>query len=223
MIKAWNIGCFNRVTSWSDGVIIHNVHVNSWCYCSQHKPEIKCATILSYHMTASVISFEPPLRYTWDPFYWHGLSSNPAWISHNWININISAIITYGMKLLIHSQPFSNFHCATVEVWEWLSTPPPPSQTSTVLINFTPRFIGHVITYPCSCISWAWLEYISASGKIYSICNDFIKGLRSYTVIDGKMINIFSKTFKEWYTLPVSNKLDVIELLRTKYWYMFLA
>ena len=35
--------------------------------------------------------------------------------------------------------PFPHFKGASIEIWEWIS-------------NFTPHFIGYVITYPC----WYW-------------------------------------------------------------------
>ena len=60
------------------------------------------------------------------PFYWHGLTLIPAWIS-NHIHPKVWAEITY---------PFLNFNSVTVEVWEWIS-------------NLIPHFTGHVITYPC--------------------------------------------------------------------------
>ena len=60
------------------------------------------------------------------PFYSHGLTPIPAWIS-NYINHKVCDEITY---------PIQNFNGATVEVWEWIS-------------NFIPHFTGHMITYPC--------------------------------------------------------------------------
>ena len=61
-----------------------------------------------------------------DIFYKHGLTLIPSWII-NYIHYNMWDEITY---------PFPNFNGATVEVWKWIS-------------NFTPHFIGRVITYPC--------------------------------------------------------------------------
>ena len=46
-----------------------------------------------------------------DPFYWHGLTLIPVWIS-NYIHQNVWDPITY---------PFPNFNGATVEVWELIS------------------------------------------------------------------------------------------------------
>ena len=60
------------------------------------------------------------------PFYYHGLTLIPAWIS-NYTDYNVRDEITY---------PFLNFNGATVEVWEWIS-------------NFTPCFTEHMIIYPC--------------------------------------------------------------------------
>ena len=53
------------------------------------------------------------------PFYLHGLTLIPAWISN-----------------YTHYEVLYEITCATVEVWEWIS-------------NFIPHFTGHVITYPC--------------------------------------------------------------------------
>ena len=60
------------------------------------------------------------------PFYQHGLTLTPAWIS-NCIHYNMWDEITY---------PFLNFNGATVEVEEWIS-------------NFILHFSGYVITHPC--------------------------------------------------------------------------
>ena len=61
----------------------------------------------------------------WDPFYYHGLTLIPAWIS-NYIHYKVWDEITY---------PFINFNGATVEVKEWIS-------------NFISHFTVHVPTYP---------------------------------------------------------------------------
>ena len=60
------------------------------------------------------------------PFYYHGLTLIPAWIS-NHILCNVQDEITY---------PFPSFKGYTIEVWEWIS-------------NFILQFIMGVITYPC--------------------------------------------------------------------------
>ena len=65
------------------------------------------------------------LHKAWGPFYWHGLTLIPAWIS-NYIHYKVWDEITY---------PFPNANGGTVEVWEWMS-------------NFMPHFTGHVIAYP---------------------------------------------------------------------------
>ena len=57
------------------------------------------------------------------PFYWHGITLIPAWISNHMSN-KVWYEITY---------PFLNFNCIS---YEWIS-------------NFTPHFIIDVITYPC--------------------------------------------------------------------------
>ena len=62
----------------------------------------------------------------WGPFYEHGLTLIPAWIS-NYIHYKVRDEITY---------PFLNFNGATVEVLEWIR-------------NLIPQFTGPVITYPC--------------------------------------------------------------------------
>ena len=61
-----------------------------------------------------------------NPFYWHGLTLIPAWISNDMSN-KVWDEITY---------PVPNFNGATVEVWEWIS-------------NFISHFTRHVITYLC--------------------------------------------------------------------------
>ena len=62
----------------------------------------------------------------WSPFYKHGLTLIPAWIS-NYIHYKVwDEFIS----------PFPNFNSVAVEVWEWIS-------------NFVPHFTGHVITYLC--------------------------------------------------------------------------
>ena len=58
------------------------------------------------------------------PFYWHGLTLIPAWISNH---------IHYKMWNEITS-PFPIFNGATVEVWEWRS-------------NFIPHFTGHMCLF----------------------------------------------------------------------------
>ena len=60
------------------------------------------------------------------PFYWHGFTLIPAWIS-NHMPGKVCGEIT---------NPFLNFNGCTVEVWEWIS-------------NFITHFTGHVITYAC--------------------------------------------------------------------------
>ena len=61
----------------------------------------------------------------WGPFYWHGLTVIPAWIS-NHMPCKVWDEIIY---------TFLNFNGCTVEVWEWIS-------------NFIPYFIMDVIIYP---------------------------------------------------------------------------
>ena len=61
------------------------------------------------------------------PFLPHVRSLIPARIS-NYIHYEVWDEIIY---------PFTNFKGCTIEVCEW------------ILSNFTPHFIGHVITYPC--------------------------------------------------------------------------
>ena len=48
------------------------------------------------------------LKKSWIPFYWHGLTLIPAWIS-NYIHYKVRDEITY---------PFLNFSGATVEVYD---------------------------------------------------------------------------------------------------------
>ena len=69
-----------------------------------------------------------------DPFYYHGLTSIPAWIS-NHIRYSVWDEITYQLP---------NFISATVEVWEWIS-------------NFIPHLTMHVITFPCWDLSYTML------------------------------------------------------------------
>ena len=63
------------------------------------------------------------------PFYEHGLSLIPAWMS-NHIPNKVWDEFTY---------QFPNFNGCTIEVWEWIS-------------NFIPHFIMDVINYPF-CVS----------------------------------------------------------------------
>ena len=58
------------------------------------------------------------------PFYWHGLTSTPAWIS-NYIHYKVWGEITY---------PFPNSSGLTFEVRVWIN-------------NIIPHFTGHA--YPC--------------------------------------------------------------------------
>ena len=60
------------------------------------------------------------------PFYWHGLTLIPPWIS-NYMPRKVLNEITY---------PFLNFNGCTVEVYKWIS-------------NFIPHIMFGVITYPC--------------------------------------------------------------------------
>ena len=60
------------------------------------------------------------------PFYYHGITLIPSWIS-NYIHHKVWDEITY---------PFPNFKCATIEVWECIS-------------NLIPHFTGHMIISPC--------------------------------------------------------------------------
>ena len=64
--------------------------------------------------------------YTWGPFYYHGITLIPAWLS-NYIHYKVWGELSFLV---------SNFYYSTVEVWEWIS-------------NFIPQFTGHMITYPC--------------------------------------------------------------------------
>ena len=62
------------------------------------------------------------LRMPSSPFYEHGLTLIPTWLS-NYIHYNVWDVITY---------PFLNFNGCTVEVYEWIS-------------NFLLHFTGLVI------------------------------------------------------------------------------
>ena len=68
------------------------------------------------------------------PFYKHGLTSIPAWISKH-IHYEVWNEITY---------PFCNFKGATIEVWEWIS-----DFIWEWISDFISHITGHVITYPC--------------------------------------------------------------------------
>ena len=76
----------------------------------------------SWKLSAKRGPFVPTPR---GPFYYHGLTLIPAWIS-NFIHCKLWYEIIY---------PFPNFNGCTVEVWKWIS-------------NFISHFAGHVITYP---------------------------------------------------------------------------
>ena len=83
----------------------------------------KCFYVRHLSQVVSNVLMNCP-DFFWGPFYKHGLTSIPAWIS-NHIHHKVWDEITY---------PFPNFNGTTVEVWEWVS-------------NFIPHFTGHVITY----------------------------------------------------------------------------
>ena len=68
------------------------------------------------------------------PFYQHGLTLIPAWIS-NHMPSKVWDEITC---------PFPNFSGTAVEVWEWRS-------------NFIPHLVMDVITYSCCDLSWTML------------------------------------------------------------------
>ena len=74
------------------------------------------------------------------PFYLHGLTLIPAWISNHmpgkvWDEITYPFLNFNGLWGEI-TYPFINFNGATVEVKEWIS-------------NFIPHIVMDVITYPC--------------------------------------------------------------------------
>ena len=68
----------------------------------------------------------PWLLMTSGPFYKHGLTLIPAWISNHMLS-KVWSEITY---------PFPSFSSSTIEVWEWIS-------------NFISHIIMDVIIYPC--------------------------------------------------------------------------
>ena len=78
-----------------------------------------------FYISDDIMTEERSPHYS-GPFYKHGLTLIPAWIS-NHIHYKVWDEITY---------PFLNFNGATVEVWEWIN-------------NFIPYIIVDVITYPC--------------------------------------------------------------------------
>ena len=77
----------------------------------------------------------------WDPFYKHGLTLIPAWIS-NYIHFKCR------VNLFIYSQ------CSTV--WKWMN-------------KFIPHFSGHVISHTCWDQSWTALVKRAAGGHWW--CN----------------------------------------------------
>ena len=77
---------------------------------------------------------------TLDPFYWHGLTLIPAWIS-NYTHYKVWDEIT---------DTAPNFNVYAVKVWEWIS-------------NFIQHFTMHMITYPC------WDELTNLRGLKFSI------------------------------------------------------
>ena len=85
-----------------------------------------CKVIENICHTCFVITRSSVSFHTSGPFYWHGLTLIPAWIS-NRIHYNVWDEITY---------PFLNFNGATVEIHQWIS-------------NFIPHFSGHAIASPC--------------------------------------------------------------------------
>ena len=77
------------------------------------------STVMLLTTNFDMFSFD----FSWGPFYWHGLTLIPAWIS-DYIHYKVWYEIIY---------PLSNSNGATDEVWEWIS-------------NFIPHFTGHVIS-----------------------------------------------------------------------------
>ena len=111
----------------------------------------------AYHLAATtgvtpIIPFKSRLLiwclgpHVCEPFYKHGLTLIPAWIS-NLTHYKVWYEITY---------PIPNFNGATVEVWEWIS-------------NFTQHFTGHVIAYPF----WDWSSTMLVKGvtDVWMTCN----------------------------------------------------
>ena len=84
----------------------------------------------------------------WSPFYEHGSSWIPAWVS-NYIHYKVYNEITY---------PFPNFNSATIEAYEWIS-------------NFIPHFTGHMITY--SCLSQV-IRHLMIHSHINPCCSEFV-------------------------------------------------
>ena len=82
---------------------------------------------MNNNLEIHAVDIQSPIAlFTCGPFYWHGLTSIPAWISNPmpskvWYEIN-------------HS--FLNFNGCTDEVWEWIS-------------DVIQRLIMDAITYPC--------------------------------------------------------------------------
>ena len=76
--------------------------------------------------TPDCVSISASVDISWGPFYKHGLTLTPAWIS-NRMPCKVLAEIT---------SLFPNFNDCTIQVWKWIS-------------NFIPHFMVDVITYPC--------------------------------------------------------------------------
>ena len=72
----------------------HMFSVDSFCY-----------TLFQFQQTNALINWQRPTM-NWGPFYSHGLTLIPAWISNGMLS-NVSDGITY---------PFLNFNGANVEV-----------------------------------------------------------------------------------------------------------
>ena len=106
--------CHNTHELWIEGDNLQSRAFNLTCLLSSQVEPISSA--VRYREYA----------HTFYPFYQHGLTLIPTWIS-NYTHREVWNDIAY---------PFPNFNGYTVEVWKWIS-------------NFIPHFIMDAITYPC--------------------------------------------------------------------------
>ena len=78
-----------------------------------HKLDVGIINMSVKRALANFTNLQTKLWTSSSPFYYHGLTLIPSWISNcNYIHSKVLDEITYS---------FLNFNACTVEVWEWLS------------------------------------------------------------------------------------------------------
>ena len=122
------IGSFRIPNAWLKRIRAYNLknQTDCWKECSHYL--MNYCNKLMHHIFHITLMYRATHcnELSSSPFYWHGLTLNPARIS-NCIHYIVWDEITY---------PSLNFNGATVEVQKWIS-------------NTIPHFTRHVIPYPC--------------------------------------------------------------------------